>query len=483
MRFHTGGLATVLAAFALAICGGVLAQDRPPPQAAPATSAPSPESSTLAPGQPIPAATLEAFVDGVAAQAMARDHIAGAAVAVVQNGQVVLKKGYGVDRLSPDRAVDPDRTLFRLGGMTRVFTWVALMREIEAGRIRLDAPVNLYLPLKAQVHDQGYKRPVTIRDLLAHTEGFEDRAYGQLIEKNPQRIRTLETYLRQERPGRVRGAGDVPTVSSFGAALAGEALVQVTGKTMQDLTEGEITGPLGLRRTTLREPYPARPDLPPPMDPALARDVSRGFGWSRAGYEVRPFEYTTQAAPSMAASASAGDMARYMLAVLADGALDGATVYSPAIARQFRTPLRTAAPGAGSWDYGIMEFALPGGFKGYGHTGQTLSFRTEMVTVPQLGLGVFVASNSDTGGAFARELPQRIIERFYTPGGGPPPAASSWLGENASAFTGSYVTSRRAYYGLEGFLGRLRAEQKVQLSSDGFLVTPGPDGPRRWTPD
>ncbi|HZC16470.1 MAG TPA: hypothetical protein VE309_06900, partial [Caulobacteraceae bacterium] len=63
----------------------------------------------LAPGTPIPPAELEAFVDGVVLQTMTTRHIAGVAVSVVQNGQVVLDKGYGFAR--PGRAVDPNTTL------------------------------------------------------------------------------------------------------------------------------------------------------------------------------------------------------------------------------------------------------------------------------------------------------------------------------------------------------------------------------------
>jgi CubicO group peptidase (beta-lactamase class C family) len=154
-------------------------------------------SSTVA---PLPPADLEAYVDGVVRDRMARDHIAGVTIAVVQNGQVVLKKGYGVASLKDGRKVDPDTTLFRVGSISKTFTWIALMNEVEAGRMRLDTPINVYLPEKLQLKDQGKKTPVRLRDLMTHTAGFEDRALGQLFERDPRRERSLELYLRQERP-------------------------------------------------------------------------------------------------------------------------------------------------------------------------------------------------------------------------------------------------------------------------------------------
>ena len=476
-----GVLAALALALAATIAGDSLAQNRAPETPAPAT--PAPTGARLAPGQPIPAAELEALVDGLAAQAMARDHIAGAAVSVVQDGQVLLGKGYGVERLSPARPVDPDRTLFRIGGISSSFTWIALMREIEAGHVRLDAPINVYLPQKDQVPDQGYKRSIQVRDLLAHEAGFEDRSNGQLIEKDQDLIRPLETYLRQERPRRVREPGAAPSFSYYGVALAGEALAQVTGKLPQALADLEVSGPLGLKRTTLREPYARRADIvAQPMSPALVGDVSQGVHWTGEGFQARPFEYLTQVAPAASGSSTAADMGRYMLAMLGDGTLDGASIYSPAIARDFRSRLPGASTTSPSWDYGFAEYALPGGVHGYGLDGSTLSFRARLVTAPDLKLGIFVAANTDTADAFVADLAAQIVQRFY---GRPalPPSPSDWLKQNASAFTGAYLTTRRAYHGLEGFADLLGAEAKVQVSDDGVLLTPGPDGPLRWTPD
>ena len=459
----------------------------PPKSRHPGTTAPAPSLSLphpgvrLSPGQPMPAAELEAFVDGLAAEAMARDHIAGAVVTVVQNGQVLLGKGYGVDRLSPARPVDPARTLFRLGPITETFTWIGLMRQIEAGRMRLDAPVNQYLPQDDQISDQGFVQPVRLRDLMSQSAGREERRFGQLVETDPTLIRPLQKYLAEEQPRRVREPGHIATYSSYAAALAGEALSQVTGKTPQAQAEGDVFQPLGLARTTLREPYRARSGLPAPMDPRLAADVSQGFRWTGSGLRPQPFEYTTQTAPSEAGSSTAADMARYLMAILGDGTSGGQTIYSAAIARDFRTPLLRSAPGAPAWDYGMLEYPLPGGHTGYGRDGGALSFRASLIAVPSLGLGVFAAANTETGGPFVRGLPAAIIQRFYAPAP-QPVAGSQWLLDNASAFKGGYLTTARAYRGLEGFVDRFRGRARVEVNTSGFLLTPGPGGPERWVP-
>ena len=482
-------LAKIAVALALsAVVAGVadlsLAQAPPAAQVPVAETPPAVAGARLTPGTPIPAADLEAFVDGVVRTTMADQHIAGAAVAVVQNGQVVLKKGYGFSKMAPATPVDPDKTLFRLASISKTFTWITVMKESEAGHLRLTAPVNLYLPEAVQVRDQGFKRPVMVRDLMTHTGGFEDRALGQLFEKDPARVRPLIDYLREERPRRVREAGETPVYSNYGAALAGEAVSYVNGHRFQDIVEGEIIRPLGLAHTTFREPYPARSELAAPMPQDLAAAVSTGYRWASGGFQPQTFEYATQVAPAAALSSTAGDMARYMEMILAGGQLDGVTLYDADTAKGFRTTLQSVAPGVNGFDDGFMEYALPGGFKGQGHSGDTLWFHSSLVTVPALGLGVFVTTNTDTGDRLAAELPKRIVAQFYGPAGDLPRLGAADLVDDRATYEGTYLNDRRPYSGLEKFVQMLVSEAKVKVTKDGRLLTYGARGmdTHAWVP-
>jgi CubicO group peptidase (beta-lactamase class C family) len=441
---------------------------------------PARAGARLAPGQAMPPAELEAFVDGVVRRSMERDHIAGVTVSIVQNGQLVLKKGYGLAKLSPARPVDPDRTLFRLGSISKTFTWIALMKEVEAGRVRLDAPINLYLPEKLQIRDQGMKQPILVRDLMRHTPGFEDKAMGQLFERDPGRLRPLVTYLRQERPDRVREPGLFPTYSNYGVALGGEIATYVSGKPFETLIESEITGPLGMTNTTFREPHQARPDLPAPMPASLAARVSDGFYWNGAEFEAKPFEYVSQIAPAGSVSSSAADMARYMQMILNGGSLEGRSLYGPATATGFRTPLRAQNTSQNGWDHGFMETALPGGFRGQGHGGATLSFLSNMVTVPDLGLGVFVSTNTSTGRNLAVALPARIVEQFYASPTLKPYPGTPELAAQAKVYNGTYLSTRRAYSGLEMFVGGLIGEVTVTVTPKGKLLIADGDSTRAY---
>jgi len=455
-------------------------------KAAPAKPEPAPvePGARLSAGQPLPPAELEAFVDGVVGDAMQREHIAGVTVSVVQNGQVVLKKGYGFASLAPARPVDPDRTLFRIGSISKTFTWIALMKEVEAGRIRLDQPVNLYLPEKVQVKDQGFDNPVRVINLMDHSPGFEDRALGQLFEDDFDRVRPLDLYLRQERPKRVRGPGLVSSYSNYGAALAGEAAAWTSGKPYERLIEEEILGPARMAHTTFREPHPAKAGMPAPMPAALAADVSDAFRWNGTGFQRRGYEYIEQIAPAGAGSSTAGDMARYMLVQLGGGSLEGATIYGPATAQAFRTPIRATPPGINGWAHGLVIATLPGGFKAYGHDGATMSFFSNMLVVPQLNLGVFVSTNTESGAALTGRLTPEIIRRFYARPPSFPRPGSPDLAQIGDRFSGYYLGTRRAYSGLEGFVMHVaRAGVKVSVTSDGRLILADAGGASTWVPD
>jgi len=455
----------------------------PAPVAAPveAVAPRHPSGARLGAGQPIDPVQLEAFVDGWVADALAREHVAGATVSVVQNGQVALKKGYGFADLSPRRAVDPDKTLFRIGSISKTFTWILLMKEVEAGRIRLDRPINLYLPEKVRLPSQA--RDVTVASLLNHTSGFEDRALGQLFENDPRRIRPLDLYLRQERPSRERRNGAISSYSNYGAALAGAAVAFVGRKTFERRVEDEIAGPLGMTSTTFREPRPERRGLPAAMPERLRDDVAIGYGWRDSGFVPDDYEYIGQIAPAGSASSTAGDMSRYMLMLLNDGSWNGATVFGPRTARAFRSPMRMTPEGINGWAHGFMTFDLPGGYRGFGHLGDTLAFHSAMLLIPELNLGVFISANGEAGGKVAALLPSALVRQFYAPPGIFPRAGSSDLAAAADVFAGDYLSTRRAYGGLEGFVGLMAGGSSVTVTPGGRLLTSRMGETRAWVPE
>lgn len=478
----------------LAALGGsqaLLSQTGPVPATTPASAAPATQTAAvdalrptpkLAPGQPIPAAELEALVDGVVRQGMNDLHIAGVTVSIVQNDKPVLLKGYGISGINPMRTVDPRKTLFRIGSVSKTMTWILIMREVEKGTIKLTDPVNKYLPPESQIPDQGFKNPIRIVDLMAHAPGMEDSALGHLILDKAERLTPPADYIRLHRPNRVREAGTLSTYSNYGVAVAGQILARLNKVDFETLADRDVFAPAGMSRSTFREPMKPRAGFAAPMPAALAGDVSDGFRWGGNRFKSMGPDFIGSVASAGSIATTAEDMARYMRLLLRDGSIDGTTVYGPVAAKAFRTPIMKVPAGVNGWAHGFGISTQPGGFTGYGHGGGTSAFLTQMMVIPELDLGVFISTNTVGGSALSSKLPGAIIERFYAQ---TPPiqrAGNPAFLKSAGNYEGTYVATRRSYSGLEKFLGVLGGTAKVSSSPDGYLVTSGALGSQSWAP-
>src|SRR5581483_1344927 len=108
-------------------------------------------------------ADLESWLDGYLPYALERGDVAGAVIAIVKDGRVLFEKGYGYADVARQTRNDPTRTLFRPGSISKLFTWTAVMQQVELGRLNLDADVNTYLDFKIPPRDG---QPITLRNLM-----------------------------------------------------------------------------------------------------------------------------------------------------------------------------------------------------------------------------------------------------------------------------------------------------------------------------
>lgn len=427
---------------------------------------------------------LEPFVDGVVQTAMHSDRIAGVGVVVVRDGRVVLLKGYGVADEN-GRRVDPERTLFRIASISKTFTWIAMMQLVEAGKLDLDKPANDYLPAALHIPDEGFAQPVLVRHLLTHSAGFEDLVAGHLFIADPARAAPLTDALVRYRPHRVRPPGAASVYSNYGTALAGAIVQHLSGKPFEDHVETSILTPLGLQSTTFREPYPMAlvqgRGLPSPMAPTLAADVSEGFRWSDGAFVKQPFEHVVQFAPAGSASTTPADMGRYLTALMAGGQ----GVLKPETVGLFarEKPLLANAPGLNGVAYGMLQSHSPGGWRAWGHGGDTLRFHSELAIYPDLKLGVFVTTNTTTGGKLRDFLPGAIADRLGGVNAASRTASAKKTNVNAlHRFAGSYFVDRRAYTSAERAFCLTNCTVAVSVADNGELVLRNGAGATRLSP-
>jgi CubicO group peptidase (beta-lactamase class C family) len=395
---------------------------------------------------------LEAFFDGVLSEQLESKHIAGAVVAVVVGDKVLFKKGYGFADVESRRRVDPDTTLFRIASITKLFTWTAVMQLVEQGKLDLDADVNTYLK-DIQV-PATFDQPVTLKSLMTHTPGFEDRAIG-LFAHDADSLKPLATVLREEMPARVRPPGVLGSYSNHGTALAGLVVASVAGKPWEDVVEQTILQPLGMKHTLARQPSKDK----------LPEAVSKGYKWEGGRFKEEGFEYIP-AAPAGAVSSSATDMARFLIAHLSDGLYEKSRILKPETARRMRERLFAHDPKVDGMCYGFWELHR-NGQRIVHHEGDLLYFHSMFAMIPEQRVGLFLAYNTDTSAGGIDDVLTVFLNRYFPVSDLLPPKPSKST-EPLQRFAGEYNAVRISHTTYGKLVALLRA-YRVSINDDGTL--------------
>nr|TXF85399.1 serine hydrolase [Alkalicoccus halolimnae] len=408
------------------------------------------------------AADVEPFLDDVVEEQMEEWDIANLTLSVVADGEVVLAKGYGLEDIEQETPVDAETTLFRIGSTGKLFTWTAVMQLVEAGELDLDTDVNEYLDFEIPSYleygeNQTEAEPITLRHLMSHTPGFEDKLTG-LFALSEEELPPLDQYVREEKPARVFPPGEVPAYSNYGAALAGYIVEVVSGMPYSEYVEENIYAPLGMENSSFRQPLP----------PDIAENMAGAYRYVDGGFLEGEFEFMPEPAGSMSSSAS--DMARFMLAYLQEGAVDGERILAEETVNGMFAEQYTVDPRLDNTAHGFIKTAI-NGRDVFHHPGGTMLFNTGMYLVPEEEMGFFI---SHSGGSYLAniEIPQQFMDRYF-PGGEEEAAdaeAPEGMAERAGAFTGEYHQNRRAFTTTDKLLSILVGVVRVDTEEDGFLT-------------
>jgi CubicO group peptidase (beta-lactamase class C family) len=423
-----------------------------PPQtpAARAAKQPNPASPAgqTASAHQLTAADLEAFLDGVIPIELKAEDIAGAAVAVVKDGQLLLVKGYGYADAEKKAPVTGDATLFRPGSISKLFTWTAVMQQVEQGKLDLDRDVNDYLDFRIPA---TYPKPITMRNLMTHTPGFEESFKNLILDTD--HIAPLGPYLAAHVPNRIYPPGEVPAYSNYGAALAGYIVQRVSGEPFNEYVDTHIFKPLGMAHSTFVQPLP--PDLKPLMSD----------GYITASEPPHPFEVIWDA-PAGALSTTAADLARFMIAHLQNGQYNGTAILRPETVALMHAAQFGAHPALNKMALGFYENNL-NGHRIIGHGGDTIYFHSQLGLILDSGTGLFVTYNSAGKGNMSDRsvLFEKFMDRYF-PAAKPEEPALASAKLDAPQVAGLYRSSRRSE----------RTVLSMDSAFDQVKVAANPDG-------
>ena len=385
----------------------------------------------------------------------------GAAVAIVSGDRVIYVKGFGTADVETGSPVTPEM-VFRVGSISKMLTASVLVSLAEEGKIALDAPVGDFV----KGLDTRLSR-LTAHQLMSHSAGIIDYAHICCAQDESALAEQVRAYKDADyfftEPGRIF------SYSNPSYHIAGYLIQELTGKLYADAMDERLYKPLGMTHTTYR--------------PTVAMTFPLSQGHDAAGAArptiVRPFVNNVGDWPSGYVYTNVSDLARFAIAFMNGGRIDGKQVLSPSVIATLSRPYVDVPF---SWD--IPQGLFEGAKYGHGffiqehrgvhllHHGGTINgFGAFVVMAPEYRCAVIIFANR-TGSILSKSL-EKALElslplKSKRPGSHKPVLPMS-LAEMES-YAGTYVN------------GALKIELRVRdgkLFRKEFYPTTVEEGPGR----
>jgi len=432
------------------------------------------------------------WADDIFKPSFKEHRFSGAAIVVVQDGKMIVSRSYGYADLAARKPVDLEKTQFQIASVTKTFTATALAQLMDRGLVdSLDDPANKYL-MRVQL-PKGYGRNITLRDLLTHRSGFDETSFEMFLRDRVVPVPVSGDEISRHIPPIVREPGTLSVYSNFGLSVVGWVIEDVSGLSLDEYFRRHIFEPLGMNHSLLY------------LNNANGQELARPYGYYRNG-EIKP-GVPAGGHPMYAGAgdiqASVTDMAKYMIVHLSRGQGDGPHLMSTPLYDLMHARLagnHPAVKGNG------MAFSIGNwnGWKTVGHGGHLPGFMSELLLLPDSGIGLFVVvmiGDADItlgekirgwfGDNRMTPLPGHVIERpltqldvvhmFQTRYLGAYRPEQGTADEPLDQYAGRYLSELRSRTGIEKAFGLLAPRAgitTVDVRKDGSLMVNGA-GPYR----
>jgi CubicO group peptidase (beta-lactamase class C family) len=414
-----------------------------------------PSSASADPGDPAKPADVESIVDETIKSQLDSDSVPGATVSVVQDGDTVLSKGYGLADIESNQKVDPEKTEFFLGSSGKMFTAVAVLQLAEAGKLDMNTDVNKYID-GFDVPDSYPGKPITLQHLLTYTAGFDPDGgmFGQVAE-SPDDLETLQTALAKQLPQRVHPPGTVVAYDNYGLALAGLIVQDVSGQSYEDYLQEHVFDPLKMSSTTAAQPAPD----------SLVKRQATGYQPDGDGQAVTTAQYSSWTPSGPGQITTAADMARFMNAQLSGDKALGAGVAKKLGEQQYTSDDRL--PGMGY----CFEHRIIAGQPVLFKDGDVPGFHTSVILDREHDLGIYVSYNGDgTTVPAVDEVAKAVIAKLYPTKTEQPEAIE---GADSSKYLGEYQVSRSTQGNAFKIKTLTTPSVTVSAGDNGEIITTG----------
>jgi CubicO group peptidase (beta-lactamase class C family) len=421
----------------------------PKPPAAPVAEK---SSEAIPPSSPhvLEKADLEAFFDGIVPLQLERSDVAGATVLVMKDGKELLKKGYGFVDVAKKKPVDPETSIFRLASISKLFTWISAMQLVEQGKLDLDTDVNKYLDFQIV---PVFGKPITLRNLMTHTGGFEEEIRDVLI-TDPKKATPLREFLIRNQPHRIFPPGEVPAYSNYGVGLGGYIVQRVSREPFEKYVDEHIFQPLGMGHSSFNQP------LAEGLSPFASDGYRSNTEKPAIGFEI------FSPAPAGGVSSTASDMGRFAQALLNGGEWEGHRILKTESLQAMWTKQFVASDALPPMCMGFYQ-TWRNGLHFIGHDGDLIGFHSTFLLEPKEKLVLFVSYNSAGSANKTRaEILTAFADRYY------PYLEKTefrkFSPDELNAIAGTYQSTRR-FESTRLKLGNLIGQGDAAVDKDGVL--------------
>lgn len=377
----------------------------------------------------------------------------GASIIVIKDGDIIFSKGYGYANIEKEILVDPQKTVFEYGSISKLFVWTAVMQLVEQGQLDLHADIKTYLPedFAAQL---TYEKPITLHQIMSHTAGFEDY-YFDLIMSSPDNVPPLEEVLISNQPQQIYEPGTTIAYSNYTTALAGYVVEQITGQTFLDYQREHIFSHLSMNTAT--------------GDPTLTnyseRDnkatgyLSKGNGdFTEGKWSYVPLY------PAGSVNGTAEDLAKFAIALMSENTRNSPlfsqkSTLDKMLTQSYSPDDRLLSNAHGFWEY-------DGKVRGVGHGGNTAAFSTNMVVAPEEQFGVIVLTNTSS----EMDLTYGVVDLLFGKPDNSLHTSTSNL-PSAKEITGWYTTARQSQSKYTEFISYITPLKVKEISENKINIS------------
>jgi CubicO group peptidase (beta-lactamase class C family)/D-alanyl-D-alanine dipeptidase len=345
------------------------------------------------------AQALEGFVQ----QQMTDKGIPAVSIALIDDQRIVWARGFGFADKQDSQPASAT-TVYRVGSVSKLFTGIGVMQQVERGRLNLDAPITQYLP--DFTPNNPFGAPVTLRELLAHRSGLPlEPPVGSYFDSSG--VSLEETVASLSSTALVYKPGARTKYSSAGIAAAGEIIEQTNGIPFEAYMQRSVLDPAGMHSSAFAETA------------ALAPHLAKGTMWTYEGRRFPAPTFPFGEVPAVSLYSTVTDLGRFLSALFANGRGPGGQLLQPAsLAEMWRPQYDSSGE---SVRFGLT-FAMSQfeGHRRFGHGGSVYGFGTELTGLPDDKLGVVVITTLDGTSAVANRIAEFALRAMLANRAGTP---------------------------------------------------------------